>query len=562
LIRGHAIFLPLLLLFGVPAGGDDSGRTKAEQATQLCAAGRWQELSELAPAVSQRTADLDLCYGTALARLERWADADQALRASQRSWRKDKRFPTELAGVAFQRKRYSKAAAHLRDALKIDHGDAYANDFLGTVYFLEGNLEAALKYWNRVGKPQVADVGSDPLPRLDPVLLDRSFAFSPASTLQFSELRNSDARLRSLEVFRVHQFELQPRPDGKFDVLFRNWEKNGFGESKWVALLLLLRGLPAQSVYPEVFNLGHEAFNILSFYRWDKEKRRAQAYFSGPIARNPRRHFRLGFDLRNENWVVQPSFTGTRPSLGGLNLRREALQGSFTSIVSGRWQWSASAEFSHRDFRRTVPGPALTSSLLATGFQLKQTMELEVSLFRFPERRMTLSSRASAQTGRIWSQPGHGFEKLQSLVRWDWFPASSSDDYEIQQRVWAGKGFGAVSFDELSVLGIGGDNDLWMRGHIATRDGRKGSAPLGRNYFLSNWELDKNLHQFPLVAFKIGPFVDTGKITDPVPSLGSQKWLADVGAQIKVKAFGFGVVVSYGKDLRSGNNALCTSFAR
>src|SRR5207302_4381670 len=69
----------------------------------------------------------------------------------------------------------------LHRALELAPSDSYANDFLGTVYFLQGNLDAALKYWNRVGKPQIAEIRAEPTPRLDSVLLDRAFAFSPAS---------------------------------------------------------------------------------------------------------------------------------------------------------------------------------------------------------------------------------------------------------------------------------------------------------------------------------------------------------------------------------------------
>ena len=41
-----------------------------------------------------------------------------------------------------QEKTFSCAAAWLRRGLRLDPTDAYANDFLGTIYFLEGNLEA------------------------------------------------------------------------------------------------------------------------------------------------------------------------------------------------------------------------------------------------------------------------------------------------------------------------------------------------------------------------------------------------------------------------------------
>ncbi len=101
-----------------------------------------------------------------------------------------------------------------------------------------------------------------------------------------------------------------------------------------------------------------------------------------------------------------------------------------------------------------------------------------------------------------------------------------------------------------------------MRAHIGTRDGRKGSAPLGRNYFLATWETDKNLYGYGILALRMGPFLDTGKITDPSSTLGSQKWLWDAGAQTKLRVFGTGVVFSYGKDLRSGDNAFYLTMLR
>src|SRR4029079_1316240 len=135
-------------------------------------------------------------------------------------------------------------------------------------------------------------------------------------------------------------------------------------------------------------------------------------------------------------------------------------------------------------------------------------------------------------------------------LRFHWFPQYQGDDYEIQHRVKAGKTWGDLPFDELFVLGLERDNDLEMRGHIGTRDGRKGSAPLGRDYFLSNWEIDKNVYGNGLMRLKLGPFLDSGKITDPSSGLGSQTWLWDLGAQAKVQALGVGIVFSYGKDLR------------
>lgn len=202
-----------------------------------------------------------------------------------------------------------------------------------------------------------------------------------------------------------------------------------------------------------------------------------------------------------------------------------------------------------------MPGTVLTPDMVAAGYQLKQQAQLTGTLWRVPERRFTVNAEASSQAARLWSHNQESFEKVLGSLGWHWFPQAVGDDYETQQQVRAGKTFGQVPFDELFILGLERDNNLPMRAHIGTRDGRKGSAPLGRNYFLASWETDKNVYGNGVVAVKLGPFLDIGKITDPSTALGSHKWLWDTGAQAKLRVFGSVVAFSYGKDLRSGNNA-------
>jgi hypothetical protein len=545
----------LLLVIPGRAQSESSDSQLTDRAKQLFAEQRWQEIVTLAETLQHPSADFDFYYGTALAQLARWTEAEQAFIAGARLQPTDKRFPLELGGVAFKQKHYVQAVRYLKLALRLDADDSYTNDFLGTVYFLQGNVEAALKYWNHVDKPRVAEVRIDPTPQVNAALLDPAFVFAPASTLRLPDLLTTEVRVRGLEIFPSYQFDLQAREDGKFDVVFRNRERDGWGQGKWEKLILLFRELPFLTVTPEFYNLRNQAINFVSMYRWDAEKRRVSAELSGPFKANPKFRYGLNLDLRSENWDIRNSFQGPSPLLGSLNLRREAVAAKFASLESGRWRWSAGAEVSHRDFRSVVPSVALTPSLLAKGYQLKQLARLDATLWRWPERRVTLDGDVSSQTGRIWSQPTHSFEKLQSSVRFHWFPQSQGDDYEVQHWVRAGQTFGDVPFDELFMLGLERDNDLWMRGHIGTRDGRKGSAPLGQNYFLSNWEADKNVYHNGIFTVKLGPFLDTGKITDPVPGLGSHKWLWDLGAQAKVRVFGVGAAFSYGKDLRSGNNA-------
>ena len=552
--------LVILVVAAVPASLGNAQPTQAspEQVAkirQLFEEQRWSDVTREVESVSTPDAELDYYYGSALAQLGRWSDARSAFLAGRRLRPSDKRFPIELGGVAFKQKDYSEAIRWLRRALRLDPGDSYANDFLATTYFLQGNLEAALKYWNRIGKPEVVNVRTPPELKTNPALLDRAFAFSPANTLRLDQLTTSQAKVAGLGVFPVYNFQLAARDDGKFDLDFRARERNAWGGNRWEALLSTFRGVFYQTIYPEYFNVHGSAANIESLLRWDAQKRRAWGSFSSPFERNPKYRYQLSVDLRNENWDLLESFKGPTPLLGALNLRKESVSGEITSFASGRWSWSMGAEFSDRQYRNIVAGTALSRQVLLRGPQLKHLASVNYVLWRAPEQRFTITTGLSSQVARIWSDPGRLFEKLQASAEARWLPQSKGDDHGMRVKLGAGKTFGQVPFDELFMLGLERDNDLWMRAHIGTRNGRKGSAPLGRQYFLSNWEIDKNLYDNGFFGVKLGPLLDVGKITDPSPGLGSRQWLWDTGAQAKFSVLGVGVSFIYGKDLRTGTNA-------
>ena len=543
-------FLVIASVLGFP---DSSDQSKAIE--QLVEAGQWQEVVQRLRPLPSRDPDLNYFYGIALAQLGNYSEAQQALLLGRRQQPRDKRFCTELAGVAFRQKKYGKAELWLRCALKLDAADAYVNDFAGTVFFLEGNLPAALKYWNRVHKPAIVNVKEEPELRIRPELLDRAFVFAPATVLRLPELRTSETRVRGLGVFPIYNFQLNARADSNFDLVFRAGERNGWGANKWDALLSTFRGVFYQTVYPEYFNWHGSATNFVSLLRWDSQKRRVFAEVSSPLWQNPKFRYATLVDLRNENWNLLTSFTGPATLLGSLNLRREGVAGQIFSFNSGRWDWSTGLELSHRDYRSVLTGTALTPNILLAGFQLKQMGAIRSTIWSVPERRFQLRAALSDQAARVWSSPRESFLKLQASLQGHWFPQSEGDDYELDDKLQAGKTLGQVPFDELFMLGLERDNDLAMRAHIGTRDGRKGSAPLGRNYLLSNWEVNKNVYDNGLFGIRLSPFLDIGKITDPVATLGTKKWLFDTGMQLKFRVLVVGLTFTYGKDLRSGANA-------
>ncbi len=544
-----ALLLAIASLLVLPVCGEDALSSRTQR---FFAEENWQEVVRAVEGAAGHTADLDYYYGSALARLGRLDEAHRVFLAGYRLYPRDKRFAIELGGIEFLRKRYAKAADWLVIASRISPDDAYVNDFCGSVFYLQGNLDAGLKYWNRVDKPRVEVVSSDPVPKVSPILLDRAFAFAPASTLRLPELLATEERLQGMEVFPNYTFTLSARPDQKFDVTFHAQERNGWGDSKVEALLTTFRGIFYETLTPEYYNMNGSATNVLTLLRWDDQKRRALASLSGPVHGEARWRYRTMVDLRNENWVIRESFTGPAPPLAWLNLRRGSFIANITRFQSERWSWSSGAELSYRDFRNVNLGSVLPAGLLLQGYQLKQTAELKYRLLYIPERRLTATADASTEMGRIWSEPAKTFFKSQGSLVAHWFPRATGDDLEMQEQVRVGDIFGEIPFDELFMLGLERDNNLPMRAHVGTRYGQKGSAPLGRKYFLSNWEMDKILYGNALFKVKLGPFLDTGHITDGSNPIGSQRWLWDTGVQTTVSALGVKFVLSYGRDLRAG----------
>src|SRR5438034_7617345 len=149
--------LVLLHLAGWASSNQSSASLSSELLTTvktLYHGEQWEAVLRLIPASANETPELDYYRGLALARLQRWEEARQAFESGRQKSPADKRFPLELAGVFFQMHNLPDAKAHLAAALKLDSQDAYAHEFLASIHLLEGNLEAAIQHWNRVGRPR------------------------------------------------------------------------------------------------------------------------------------------------------------------------------------------------------------------------------------------------------------------------------------------------------------------------------------------------------------------------------------------------------------------------
>jgi tetratricopeptide (TPR) repeat protein len=560
-IRGSVAVFVVALIFATPSWAQTSGSdaTRLSGAQRAFQAQQWVEAAQFAAGDANQPADLDFLRGLALARLSRWNEAKEALEAGRKKAPADPRFPTELAGVAYKQHDFPEAKRQLYAALRLNPHDSYLNEFLGTIYFLEGNLEAALDRWNRIGKPRLDVLTLVPEPRLRAEVRERAITFHPPQVLTATEWRRTEANLQMLEVFPSVRLGLNPAENDTYAAQLRLAEKDGFGSGWLEALLSTFSGAAYSTVYPEYYNIGGAAVNFTSLARWDAQKRRFGGMLSSPVWDRPSQRFEIYFDTRDENWNLSQTFFAPRVSLSGLNVRRFSGGAQLHSAPSGNWSWNAGFDVTRRDFRN-VPSnlTATEADFFRNSWSLSGDFGAQRWLLRIPESRFTVEGSAEARAGRYFfhsDQGSRAFGTLRGGLVAHWFPRATGDDYEMTARFRLGGTAGFAPLDELFQLGVERDNDLWLRGHAGTTEGRKGRAPLGRKYALANWELDKTIYNNGVFHVKLGPFLDSGTIADSSGLFGSGGWQWDTGAQMKIKVLGsVTVVLIYGRDLRGGHN--------
>jgi len=549
----------IMLLLGVALGAsaaDDAQRLRSVKT--LYEEKKWEEVLRDAQGPPQQSPDFDYYAGMALSHLDRWTEARDVFSDGVRKAPRDVRFLTERAGAEYRLNDFSAAKRDLRRSMRLDPSDPYVVEFLGTIYLLEGNLEAALKYWNLLNKPRLEAVEAIPAPKTRKLLLDRAILFSAPAVLNIDLFLKTNALLENLETFPDWRAELSPvisssnRDDYK--ATLRLTERNGWGSSPLDGAISLLSGIPYATVYPSYYNVRGDAINFDSLARWDSQKRRVSASVEFPLLQQPAKRLRIFFDARDENWNLSQTFSGSAAPITDLNLKRFAGGAELHLIETARWDLTAGLEGISRKFRNVPAGlPVVAVPFFTNGRTLETWVGAHRTLLRVPERRFTLDGQAEVRAGRNYGSGLGAFATVDGELKSRWLPKARGDDCEFLTRLRGGSTFGDVPLDQLFQLGLERDNDLWLRGHPGTLDGRKGRAPLGRRYLLLNSELYKTVYDAAFFRVQLGPFFDTGAIADPSGLFGSQKWLFDTGIQARVRVLGsVSVLLSYGRDLRSG----------
>lgn len=519
--------------------------------TPLCAQANIQQLytsgqySEVIKATEGAPLDAETLFwrGMSLARLERWLEADETLRQGQALAPRDPRFPTELAGVAYRLENYRAARKRLRRVLDLAPGDEYALNFLGSLYLLDSNIEAALAQWNRLDQPRLTTVELPASLHTQPVLLDRALAFSPAATLRLEDIYTSRARLNLLNAFATYDFDLAPNTANDYKLRLRGFEHRGWSGSPWLTLAKTARGLPYQTAFLEYDNGGGNASSLHALARWDPNRRRASLLYSHPLVGEARYRWRFFADGRNERWALKSD-----TPLTDFQLQKVEAGAGFDSVVNGSFRWGAEAVVIIRSYAgdgtESLRTPDAVGARTDTFFHWKP--------LRLPARRITLSTVTRLGLASIADSNGSLYGRTESAAQLHW---SSANNWNFQSYLSAGVLAGTAPFDELYILGWERDNSLGFRGLRGAVNGRKGSAPVGDRFWLSSTGITRRIVRFSLLDIHTGPFFDTGTVSDRRSEFGSHGVQFAAGLQLELRILGaFGVNLLYGRNLRTGQD--------
>ena len=517
----------LSLLFapvGLASGTDEllsRGRTELE-------AERYQAAESLFRQVLQQEAsnsEASFLLGMALAKQERWVDAEQELERAVHLRPGYAAAHAELAGVYFKRDRRDKARASLGTALKLDPENSYARSFLAILSYLQDRRLEALHHWNLLGEPQIAQIEVAVSEDAVPKLVESLFRFNEGEVLDRNQLLQAywvQSRFRLGPRFGWH---LDPQPEERWNLRvdlapgsdsFSN--KTGF----------LIENF-SRAVFNREIGLGlrdGRGRRLAGGVRWDAPRKRAGASAWFPFLSSSSDLLRLGFDVRDEDW----SHTGSGTEYG---YRTEKVFGVYEWLMSERRSLAFHGGYQRQEFRFGGDGAALPQSphLLAAGLEWNQLWGLDAG----ENARLNWMARFDAFSPLTGG--GESSRRMTSGLAIDWTLARKTET-RLRLSLQGGVSGRDLPLDHYFLFGIGPDARLPLKAHPELRDGRRGNSPMGREFVLLGAEMGRRLWRWGFLEVGGFAFSDTAFVSGR-PFLSAEgEWFQDIGVGLRLRVLG------------------------
>ncbi len=517
----------LSLLLAPPALAAGTGELLARGRTEL-EAERYQAAESLFREVLEQEAsngEASFLLGLALAKQERWADAERELERAIRLKPGYAAAHAELAGVYFKQDRRDQARVSLRTALKLDPQNSYARSFLAILSYLQDRRLEALHHWNLLGEPHVAQIEVATSEDAEPKLVESLFRLNEGEVLDRKQLLQSYWVQHRFRLGPRFGWQLDPQPGGRWNLRVDLPPGSDSFSNKTGSLI----ENSSRAVFNREIGLGlrdGRGRRLAGGVRWDAPRKRAGASAWFPFFSSSSDLLRVGFDLRDEDWSHTAS--GTEYAY-----RTEKVFGAYEWLMSDRRSLSFHGGYQRQSFRFDGDTTALPQSphLLAVGLEWNQLWGLDAG------ENARLSWMARFDAFSPLAEAGEPSHRMMSGLGIDWMMAKRSET-RLRLSLQGGVSGRNLPLDHYFLFGIGPDARLPLKAHPELRDGRRGNSPMGRDFVLLSAELGRRLWRWRFL--EVGGFVfsDTAFVSGRPFLSATGDWFQDVGVGLRFKVLG------------------------
>ncbi len=507
----------------------------------------------LAEVTQNPSADAYLYLGLAYGHMKEYQKAEDTFKTGVLRYPQDSRFHNELANLHLENNDRDAAKSELRSALQVDPANNYASDLLATIDMSEGDVQSALRAWNKSGRPVINDILHNYYLTFGSWVVRDAVAFHPTGILRYSQWKTTESRLFQTDNFANVGLEIEPTtiPDQYNAVIRTTTKTNSLAD----LLFGLLKGAPVSTSYLDAWNIGNTGMNFNGSYRWDTDRRRVDARVKIPLPVPGLLQLDLGGNWRAERWDLSPAIRPSFQPRARFDYRASTISAQIRQIPHYRFEWSAGVEYRNRYAKGNLP-ELLTDSRNTGRFTAGTTIRLADGRY---QNRLHLEAFAARRSILGDTNFSGGTAELNNRVT-----LSKDSRTFLDWNVKTGTARGRLPVEDYFVLGLDTHPSNLLRGHTAAQHGRYGHGPMGTDFALVNTDIERriatlpffNTVNIPFVTVKWEVFFDGARTWDRNRIFQQGKLLLDTGGGLRFETPTHSLNLVYGRSLRDGKSVL------
>ena len=514
----------------------------------------------LQEALSQRPSpDTYLNLGTSYRHSRDWQKAEDILEEAAERYPEDARISIELANAYLGAGDTDSARESLQRALRIDPANVAAADLIAAVELSEGEVQTALRYWNRSGNPIVDEVLHNTNISFGHWTVQDGNAFKPGQMLTYAQWRTTQLRLFETDIFSNVGIAIEPAPASpKYNPVILTTDKvNDLTNFAFD----IVKGAPWQTSYLNWWDIANSGISMNSSYRWDYNRKRGELQLHAPIP-VPGIVFLTATGIwRSERWDVAPVLQNDAGADNRFLVKSTGLRAELKFIPYFRFDFGGGFEYTNRAASGNLPQLYLDSS--NSGKVIYQA-SLRLSDSRYQNR---IHAEGAVARRSFAGDLNYSTVTVELNNR---FLISKDTKTVFDWTLRGGTSDGQLPVEEYFVLGLDMHAGNLLRAHPASEHGHYGSAPMGTSFALSNMDIERRIAILPLfnslnlpyLDVKAQVFLDSGQTMDRANIFKEGKLYFDTGAGLKFETPTHSLNMIYGKSLRDGRNVLYAYFQK